>query len=201
MHVCNTMGVKRTYPQGNMIEDFVSAMQRCTDDLAGHSFKVANLAVEIGKSMSLGDEQLAHIQVAGILHDVGKVHLDSAILGKPGPLDSRERRHVELHPRFGFAMTRGGFPAPVADAVYSHHEWFDGSGYPRGLSGNGIPLLARVLLVADAFDAMTSHRCYRAAISAEAARSELLRMAGPQFDPGVVEVFLTLPLPSSASVA
>lgn len=184
-----------------MIEDLVSAMQRCTDDLAGHGFKVAALAVELGQAMTLGVEELAYVQIAGVLHDVGKVHLDSSILGKPGPLTDKERRHVQLHPYFGFAMTRGDFPGPVADAVFSHHEWFNGTGYPRGLRGVQIPLLARLLLVADAFDAMTSNRCYRAAMPGDYARNELQRMAGIQFDPEVVALFLSLPVSHIAAVA
>jgi HD-GYP domain-containing protein (c-di-GMP phosphodiesterase class II) len=132
------------------------------------------------------------LALVGVLHDVGKVHIDPAILAKPGPLDELERDHMRRHPELGYAMINERFDRRVSEAILYHHERYDGGGYPFGLAGVEIPLLSRVVLVADAFDAITNHRSYQPALSVEYAIQEITTNAGTQFDPGVVEAFLSV---------
>ncbi|HZD21825.1 MAG TPA: HD domain-containing phosphohydrolase, partial [Acidimicrobiia bacterium] len=121
--------------------------------------------------------------------DVGKIHMDPGILGKPGPLDSTERDLMERHPELGFAMTRNRVDPKIAEAILYHHERFDGGGYPFGLAGDSIPILSRIVLVSDAFDAMTSKRAYQPALPVDFVIGEIRRNAGTQFDPKVVDIF------------
>ena len=128
-----------------------------------------------------------------LLHDAGKVGIPERILNKPGPLTAAEWRVMRTHPLIGHQMLADiPFMRTAAEVVRSHHEMFDGSGYPEGLKGNDISLAARVFAVCDAFDAMTTDRPYRAALSLDHAVTEIERMAGTQFDPEVVKVFLPL---------
>jgi ribonuclease P protein subunit RPR2 len=128
-----------------------------------------------------------------LLHDAGKVGVPERILGKPGPLTAAEWRVMRTHPLIGYQMLASiPFMQNAAEIVRSHHEMFDGSGYPEGLRREEIPLPARVFSVVDAFDAMTTDRPYRAALSIDQAAAELTRMAGTQFDPDVVAAFVPL---------
>ncbi|MGI9118719.1 MAG: HD-GYP domain-containing protein [Acidimicrobiales bacterium] len=138
-----------------------------------------------------------------LLHDAGKVGIPDGILSKPGPLTAAEWRIMRAHPVIGYQMLENiPFMTTAAEIVRCHHEMFDGSGYPEGLRGEGIPLAARAFSIVDAFDAMTSDRPYRQAMRPDQAGDELARMAGTQFDPAVVNVFLPLieRLPMLASV-
>lgn len=128
-----------------------------------------------------------------LLHDAGKVGIPERILNKPGPLSAAEWRVMRTHPLIGYQMLAGiPFLETAAKVVRSHHEMFDGSGYPEGLKGEEIPLAARIFSVVDAFDAMTTDRPYRAALSIDHAAGEIERMAGSQFDPEVCRVFVPL---------
>lgn len=128
-----------------------------------------------------------------LLHDAGKVGIPERILNKPGPLSAAEWRVMRTHPLIGYQMLAGiPFLETAAKVVRSHHEMFDGSGYPEGLKGEEIPLAARIFAVVDAFDAMTTDRPYRAALSIDHAAGEIERMAGSQFDPEVCRVFVPL---------
>lgn len=132
-------------------------------------------------------------QYGFLLHDAGKVGVPERILGKPGPLTAAEWRVMRTHPLIGYQIVAGiPFLANAAEIVRSHHEMFDGSGYPAGLRGEEIPVPARVFSVVDAFDAITTDRPYRAARSIDYAVHELTRMAGTQFDPDVVKAFVPL---------
>ncbi len=170
----------------------IKVMEDVIEDLHGHVHRVSNLAVDLGRGLGLGEDDLDRLALAGVLHDVGKIHMDPGILGKPGPLDQSERDLMERHPELGFAMTRNRLDPKIAEAILYHHERFDGNGYPFGLSGQGIPILSRIVLVADAFDAMTSTRAYQPALPVEFAVGEIRRHAGAQFDPAVVEIFVQL---------
>jgi HD-GYP domain-containing protein (c-di-GMP phosphodiesterase class II) len=178
----------RELPKDILIE----VMEYVIEDLHGHVHRVSDLAVDLGKGLGLGDDNLDRLALAGVLHDVGKIHLDPGILGKPGPLTEDEFELMRRHPEMGFAMTRNRLDPKVAEAILYHHERFDGRGYPFGLKGDGIPILSRIVLVADAFDAMTSIRAYQPALPVDYAVSEIRGNAGTQFDPQVVEVFLEL---------
>lgn len=173
-------------------EILIQVMEDVIEDLHGHVHRVSDLAVNLGTGLGLEGEDLKRVALAGVLHDVGKIHLDPGILGKPGPLTEEERELMRRHPELGFAMTRNRLDPKVAEAILYHHERYDGNGYPFGLRGPEIPILSRVILVADAFDAMTSVRAYQPALPVEYAVDEIRRNSGTQFDPGVVEVFLDL---------
>ncbi|MBI2167967.1 MAG: response regulator [Actinobacteria bacterium] len=151
------------------------------------------------------DQELREAEYGFLLHDAGKVGVSERILNKPGPLTATEWRIMRTHPLIGYQMV-GGIPflRAAAEVVRYHHEMFDGSGYPEGLRGAGIPLAARVFSIVDAFDAMTTDRPYREAFPLEQAASELEKMAGTQFDPEIVEVFVPMCerlLPSSSRAA
>jgi HD-GYP domain-containing protein (c-di-GMP phosphodiesterase class II) len=170
----------------------IKVMEDVIEDLHGHVHRVSDLAVDLGTGIGLGEDDLDRLALAGILHDVGKIHLDPGILGKPGPLDENERELMQRHPELGFAMTRNRLDPKVAEAILYHHERFDGHGYPFGLVGMEIPILSRIVLVADAFDAMTSTRAYQPALPVSFAVNEIRKHTGTQFDPAVVEIFLEL---------
>jgi diguanylate cyclase (GGDEF)-like protein/putative nucleotidyltransferase with HDIG domain len=151
-----------------------------------HSQRVAELAARTARRLGLPDEEVELTRLAGSLHDLGKLAIPEEILRKPGPLTEPERIVLERHPQIGFRMLESLGVDPVADWVLHHHERWDGSGYPDGLSGERIPLGARIIFVADAYDAMISERVYRRRVSPEEAIAELGRCAGTQFDPDVV---------------
>jgi diguanylate cyclase (GGDEF)-like protein/putative nucleotidyltransferase with HDIG domain len=154
-----------------------------------HSQRVAQLAVRIASRLGLDREQVELTRLAASLHDLGKLALPEELLRKPGPLTDPERLILERHPQIGFRMLDSLGIDPVADWVLHHHERWDGGGYPDRLAGEEIPLGARIIFVADAYDAMTSNRLYRPRRSPEAALAELLACAGTQFDPTVVAAF------------
>jgi diguanylate cyclase (GGDEF)-like protein/putative nucleotidyltransferase with HDIG domain len=154
-----------------------------------HSTRVAELAAWIAAHLGLDAEQVELARLAGSLHDLGKLAIPEEILRKPGPLTPPERLVLERHPQIGFRMLESLGVDPVADWVLRHHERWDGTGYPDGLAGSDIPLGARIIFIADAYDAMTSDRAYRGRLTPQAAVSELERCAGSQFDPEIVSVF------------
>jgi putative nucleotidyltransferase with HDIG domain len=151
-----------------------------------HSQRVADLAARTARRLGLADEEIELTRLAASLHDLGKLAIPEEILRKPGPLTEPERMVLERHPQIGFRMLESLGVDPVADWVLHHHERWDGSGYPDGLPGDRIPLGARIIFVADAYDAMTSERVYRRRVAPEQAVAELERCAGSQFDPEIV---------------
>ena len=160
----------------------------------GHCQRVTAITISIAKAMQLDPILLPPIARAAFLHDIGKMAIPDQILLKPGPLTDEERDVMRRHSEIGHGMlVRIPFLCEAAEIVLAHQEAYDGSGYPRGLRGEQIPLGARIFAVADTLDAMTSDRPYRRALPISAAREEIMRCAGTQFDPKVVEVFLTLP--------
>jgi putative nucleotidyltransferase with HDIG domain len=157
----------------------------------GHSERVGQASMMIARELGMDDERVEVLRFAGILHDVGKLGVPTRLLRKDGPLTPEERRIIELHPEYGHEMVRGiGFLGEARSAILHHHERIDGSGYPYGLVGRQIPEFARVVAVADAFDAMTSTRSYRRARPVPVALEELERCAGAQFDPGMVRALV-----------
>ena len=158
---------------------------------ANHSSRVAEYAVSIAQEMGLSTLEMREVRVAGFLHDLGKIGIRDDILVKRGPLSKDEWRTMRRHPVFGYEILR---PVPITERIklairHSHESW-DGSGYPEGLQGEQIPLAARVVAVADAFEALTTDRPYRSARGTEEAVEEIRRCAGTQFDPQVVDAFL-----------
>jgi len=158
-----------------------------------HSRQVASYAVQLAEELGLPVEEKYWLRLTGYLHDIGKIHVSSEILNKKGRLNSEELSVIRLHPVVGANLLAPikGFKK-IVPIIYHHHEWFDGSGYPSGLSGHDIPKGARILTVVDGFDAMTSNRPYRKAQSIEWALNELQRMKGRQYDPEIVDVFVDM---------
>ena len=162
-----------------------------SSDLGRHCGVVALRGAATARLLGLSDEQVAQVQLAGELHDVGKAAVPDAILSKQGPLDAAEWEFMNRHPLIAERIVRAAPSlAHTAEVVRAHHERYDGTGYPDGLAGAAIPLGARIIAVSDAFDAMVSARPYRRALSATAALTELRRHAGSQFDPDVIEAFI-----------
>jgi putative nucleotidyltransferase with HDIG domain len=160
----------------------------------GHSRRVTAFTIAIARAMGLAQDKVRIIARGAFLHDVGKMAIPDAILRKPGRLNPEEQAKMREHAYLGYQMLRKiPFLHEAAEIVYSHQERYDGSGYPRGLKGDQIPLGARIFAVADTFDAMTSDRPYRAAQSIASGRREIEKHTGKQFDPEVVNVFLSLP--------
>jgi HD-GYP domain-containing protein (c-di-GMP phosphodiesterase class II) len=156
----------------------------------GHSARVCSLGSVIARRLGWTRKRLSALHMGGLLHDVGKLNLDEALLLKPGPLDAREYDEIRRHPLAGARLIRS-FEAlrPALPYILFHHERWDGSGYPTGRFCEQIPLGARIVAVVDAFDAMTSNRPYRAPLPLQSAFAELNRGAGTQFDPTVVRAF------------
>ena len=173
----------------------VEEMDRRDPATARHSSRVARYCHEIAHGLGLSATHASRLGVAGVLHDVGKAALPDSILNKPGPLDEAEWVEMRRHPELGAEMVKDPDLSDVRAWMLAHHERPDGRGYPRGLTAAEIPLEARVLAVADAYEAMTSDRVYRPALGRDHARRELRRGAGSQFDPTVVEAFLAEPAP------
>ncbi|MEU8772802.1 HD-GYP domain-containing protein [Streptomyces sp. NPDC048606] len=157
----------------------------------GHSERVGQASEMIARELGMADDRMEVVRIAGILHDVGKLGVPTRLLRKDGPLTPEERRVIELHPEYGHEIVRGiGFLGEARSAILHHHERVDGSGYPYGLTGEQIPVLARVVAVADSFDAMTSTRSYSRARPVATALAELERCAGAQFDPAMVRALV-----------
>jgi putative nucleotidyltransferase with HDIG domain len=160
----------------------------------GHSKRVTGFTIAIARAMDLPHDKVRVIARGAFLHDVGKMAIPDAILRKPGRLSPEEQEIMKQHPLLGYQILKKiPFLHEAADIVYSHQERFDGSGYPRGLKGDQIPLGARIFAVADTFDAVTSDRPYRAAQSMPSGRREIERQSGKQFDPEIVKVFQSIP--------
>jgi diguanylate cyclase (GGDEF)-like protein len=157
---------------------------------ARHSQTVGGYAEGIARAMGLGEERVPRIRAAGVLHDIGKLGVADAVLKKPGPLTDEEWADMRRHPELGARILDHANLRDISGWVLAHHERIDGGGYPAGLAGDEIPLEARILAVADAYEAMTADRPYRTALGHDAARAELQAGAGTQFDPAVVEAFL-----------
>ena len=157
-----------------------------------HSERVGKIAGLIAKEYDIGDDFAKKVILAGKLHDIGKVNISSEILDKPAKLTDDEYYIIKKHPESGYRILNS-VPEyeSIADIVLMHHEYYDGSGYPKGLSGKDIPLAARIITVADAYDAMRKTRTYRTGLSLSDAVNELNNLSGKQFDPEVVEIFLT----------
>lgn len=160
-----------------------------------HSENVAKYALMIAKKLKLPKEQCDAIYVGGLLHDIGKIGISESILKKPTQLTKEEFDQIKLHPELGYNMIMhisSLADLGIFDMVRFHHERYDGNGYPARLKGEEIPLVARIICVADSFDAMTSKRTYRNALDLSYAKSEIARNRGTQFDPIIADVFLEI---------
>lgn len=177
----------------NTINSLVLMMESRDPYVRGHSERVTYIAIEIARYMNLSESDLQILRTAGKLHDIGKITISERILSKPDKLTPSEWAEIHLHPIRGVEIvTPLKFLEAGLSLIRNHHERYDGSGYPDGLSKDSIPLLARILAVADAFDAMTSLRPYRKPYSFDKAISEIKSNTGTQFDPAIVKVFFEI---------
>ena len=178
----------------NAITALAHALEAKDTYSSGHSQRVTEVSVALAKELGMSPDNIEKIRLAGLVHDIGKIGVKESVLNKSGNLTDKEYQHIKSHPEIGERIL-----SPVVEdkeilnIVRNHHERYDGTGYPDGLSGKQIPLGARVLAVADTYDAMTSERPYRAAMSLEATLIEIERHKGTQFDPGIVDaLFMTI---------
>jgi PAS domain S-box-containing protein/putative nucleotidyltransferase with HDIG domain len=175
------------------IEGWAYALDLKDEETAGHSQRVTQMTVRLARRLGVEGKDLVHIQRGALLHDIGKMGVPDSVLLKRGPLDVEERLLIEQHPVYAYELLSPiDFLRPAIDIPYCHHEQWDGSGYPRGLSGEQIPLAARIFAIVDVFDALTSERPYRAAWSRERTVEFIRDHAGSQFDPSLVEPFLAM---------
>jgi HD-GYP domain-containing protein (c-di-GMP phosphodiesterase class II) len=185
-----------------VLDALVRAVDRKDRYTRRHSQQNAEFAVELGKAVGLTEGAVSALRIAGLLHDVGKIGVPDDILKKPGPLSDEERALMREHVVLSNLIVHG-IPnlEDVSDAVYCHHERWDGMGYPRGLKGEEIPLPGRIMATVEAYSAMILDRPYRKALTGEEAAAELRRNSGTQFDPELVEPFIQLLESSEAAAA
>ncbi len=175
----------------SLLATFSAALEARDPYLDGHSARVTAVAEALARLIGWREPQLDALRVGGSLHDVGKIAVDALILRKPGPLTAHELTQIRTHPVAGARLIEGVVGLRAARPyVLHHHERWDGTGYPERRAGERIPLEARLLCSADAFDAMTSHRAYRPALTTDRALAEIERCAGAQVDPHLAKLFL-----------
>ena len=172
------------------IEALVFALEAKDRYTAGHSRRVAEIAVAIGSELGLPVNDIEDLHWGGLLHDVGKIAVDQLIQNKPGKLTREEYEHIMIHSQVGASIVKPVVNERVVEMIAHHHDRYDGGGIHQVVSGDDIPLAARILAIADAFDAMTSERPYRSAMSGKEALDEIKRGTGTQFDPLVTAAFL-----------
>ena len=176
---------------GPLLATLSAAIEARDPYLRGHSARVTLIAEGLARRLAWRGERLDALRLGGALHDIGKIAVNSTVLRKPGPLTEEELAQIRTHPVSGARLIEAveDFRSALPYVLH-HHERWDGAGYPHGLRGEEIPIEARLLGVADAFDAMTSDRSYRPALSVEQALAELERCAGSQFDPALADTFV-----------
>ena len=175
------------------IDALIKALEAKDFYTRGHSQRVTMYSVAIGKAMDIPRERIELLRQAAVLHDLGKIGIREAVLNKPGRLTEEEFKEITLHPEVAVRILEPiPFFKPLLPAILHHHERFDGKGYPSRIAGKDIPLESRIMAIADTFDAMTSTRAYRQALTLEAANTEILRCSGTQFDPDIVPVFMAV---------
>ncbi|MHC1691754.1 MAG: HD domain-containing phosphohydrolase [Sphaerochaetaceae bacterium] len=173
------------------LEAFSETIEQKDAYTKGHCNRVCNIAIALGKALNLSHEHLLMIEGGALLHDIGKIGISEKILNKTSSLTKEEYEIIKMHPVSGERIIRHiELFQPYRPIIRSHHEWFDGSGYPDGLKGEAIPLEVRIVSLADAFDSMTSSRAYRSALPPEIALEEIKLFSGTQFDPELVDLFI-----------
>ncbi len=181
--------------QENVLSALLTALHTRDTETQGHSERVTAYTMEMAEMLNLSPSDMYHIERGALLHDIGKIGIPDAILLKPGKLTPEEWVEMKKHPEIGYEMCRKiNTLQQASQIVLHHHEMWDGGGYPFALKGEEIPLGARLFAVADTLDAMTSNRPYREALPFAVAQEEIKRFSGKQFDPDVVELFLSVPI-------
>jgi putative nucleotidyltransferase with HDIG domain len=194
--------VNLTLAYDTTLEGWSRAMDLRDKETEGHTMRVTDTTVHLARAMGVGEEDIVHVRRGALLHDIGKMGIPDRILLKPGPLTEDEWTVMRRHPVYAHELLSPIlYLRPALDIPYCHHERWDGTGYPRGLRGEQIPLAARIFAVIDAWDALRSDRPYRSAWPEDRVREYLRQSAGTLFDPTVVDVFLTMEIPARAAMA
>jgi len=189
----NSKLLNRHSSHNAILSSIMATLYARSQETEEHSCRIAKLSRMIGTYLNLTEDNINDLQLLAMLHDIGKVGIDDRILNKAGPLNEDEWAAMKKHPEIGYKIAMSTVELEsIAEYILHHHERWDGTGYPRGLKGESIPLLSRILAVADAFDAMTEGRVYRQSMTKEAALDEIRRNAGSQFDPNIAEIFLQI---------
>jgi putative nucleotidyltransferase with HDIG domain len=174
------------------LEGWARALELRDKETEGHSRRVTNLATDIARKLGLSEEEIKQVYYGALLHDIGKMGIPDEILNKPGPLNPEERAVVDQHPVMAYDLLKDiSYLGRAIEIPYSHHEHWDGTGYPQGLKGEDIPLSARIFAVVDYWDALTSDRPYRKAWTREKAKEYIQDQSGILFDPTIVDIFIT----------
>ena len=182
---------KRTHI--SMMSSLEKSLDKKDYETEEHVERMGDLALLLGKNLNLSEDKLSDLAMLAALHDIGKIALADSIILKPGKLTPEEWELVKKHPEVGYRIAKSSTDlAAIADAILTHHENWDGSGYPEGLKGTEIPLVSRIISIVDAYDAMTNDRPYRKAFTREQAIAEIRRCSGIKYDPKLVEVFIKI---------
>jgi len=175
------------------LEGWARALELRDEETEGHSQRVTEMTLRLARAMGISDAELAHVRHGVLLHDIGKMGIPDGILFKPGSLTEEEWEIMRRHPTYAYELLSPiRYLRPALDIPYSHHEKWDGTGYPEGLKGEQIPLAARIFAVVDVWDALRADRPYRPAWSEEEVIEYIREQAGKHFDPQVVEIFLRI---------
>ena len=176
-----------------IISSLEKALEERDYETEAHVKRIKKLALKLGKELNLSEETLDEVVLLAALHDIGKIFIADSIILKPTSLTKEEWQAIKRHPEVGYRIAASSAElASIAKGILYHHEWWDGKGYPKGLAGESIPLISRIISIVDAYDAMTNDRPYRKALSTEKAIEELKRCAGTQFDPTLVNKFIEI---------
>lgn len=177
--------------RGNTINTIINTLHEKNQREEQHSQRVSEICQKIGRALGFSSLEISKLKVVGLLHDIGKIAIEEGILNKPGKLTEDEWNVIRRHPDIGYRILSSSHEmSELADGILAHHERWDGTGYPKGLKGQEIPKVARIIALADSYDAMTSERPYRNALSEEQVLAEILNNAGTQFDPEITKIFI-----------
>jgi len=183
--------IKNESNRGNTITTIINTLHEKNPREEQHSQRVSELCQNIGEALGFSEIKVSKLKVVGLLHDIGKIAIEEGILNKPGKLSEEEWNEIKRHPDIGYRiLSSSSEMLELADCILAHHERWDGKGYPKGLKGEAIPKIARIIALADSYDAMTSERAYRDALSEEEALVEIWKNAGTQFDPEIARIFV-----------
>ena len=183
--------LERNTTHSSIINSIQATLHESSNYTEEHSERLVKLSVDLGSALGLSDEQLLELDLLSRLHDIGKICIEESILSKPGKLTDAEWAKVKRHPEVGYKIAQASTElVQISELILSHHERWDGNGYPQGLSGTQIPLLSRIITIIDAYDAMTQDRPYRKAMPKESAVNEIIDNADKQFDPYIAHVFV-----------
>lgn len=185
--------LKRSSYHSSILTSIMATMYERSQETEEHAKRLAEISKMIGEKLNLDQKDTDELELLAMLHDIGKVGIDDSILNKPGKLNENEWEIMKKHPEIGYRIAMSTTELqPIAEYILTHHERWDGNGYPKGLSGLEIPLLSRILAVVDTYDAITEDRVYRKGMSKEFALEEIRNNSGTQFDPSIVEIFMNI---------